>query len=46
MCPLLWVHYSPADAVPEVLKSADFVSERNGGNGAVREFIEWIVGNK
>lgn len=36
----------PADAVQEVLKLADFVSGRNGGNGAVREFIEWIVGNK
>lgn len=33
----------PADAVNEVIALADFVSERNGGNGAVREFIEYIV---
>lgn len=33
----------PADAVQRVIDLADFVSKRNGGNGAVREFIEWIV---
>lgn len=33
----------PADAVQKVIDLADFVSKRNGGNGAVREFIEWIV---
>lgn len=33
----------PADAVQKVINLADFVSKRNGGNGAVREFIEWIV---
>ena len=33
----------PADAVQKVVDLADFVSKRNGGNGAVREFIEWIV---
>lgn len=33
----------PADAVQRVVDLADFVSKRNGGNGAVREFIEWIV---
>lgn len=33
----------PADAVEEVKKIADFISENNGGYGAVREFIEWIV---
>ena len=32
----------PADAVQQVLAIADFVSSKNGGNGAVREFIEWI----
>lgn len=32
----------PADAVPEVKKISDFISCKNGGNGAVREFIEWI----
>lgn len=34
----------PADAVKEVIEIADFVSSHNGGNGAVRDFIEWIVG--
>ena len=32
----------PADAVPEVRSVADFASERDGGRGAVREFIEWL----
>lgn len=36
----------PNDAVKKVLELADFVAEHNGGNGAVREFIEWIVDNK
>lgn len=35
----------PADAVQEVIEVADFVSSKNGGDGAVREFIEWIVKN-
>ena len=33
----------PADAVKRVVDIADFVSSKNGGNGAVRDFIEWIV---
>lgn len=33
----------PADAVGKVKETADFISSRTGGNGAVREFIEWIV---
>jgi len=33
----------PADAAKEVTAIADFVSHKNGGDGAVREFIEWIV---
>lgn len=33
----------PADAVKKVLKIADFVSCEDGGDGAVRDFIEWIV---
>lgn len=32
----------PADAAKKVLQCADFVSSKNGGNGAVREFIEWL----
>ena len=33
----------PKDAVKEVLEISDFISSKGGGNGAVREFIEWIV---
>ena len=35
----------PADAVEKVRKVADFISEKKGGEGAVREFIEWLVKN-
>ena len=33
----------PKDAVARVVEVADFVSSRNGGDGAVREFIEWLT---
>lgn len=33
----------PADAVDEVLASADFVSSKNGGRGAVRELCDFIL---
>lgn len=33
----------PNDAIKKVKKIADFISTRNAGNGAVREFIEWYV---
>ena len=33
----------PADACDEVIDLADFVSKKDGGRGAVREFIEWLV---
>ena len=33
----------PADAVKEVKDVADFISNKDGGNGAVREFIEWLL---
>ena len=33
----------PADAVERVKEIADFISSRNGEDGAVREFIEWIT---
>lgn len=33
----------PSDAVKSVLEISNFVSSKTGGNGAVREFIEWIV---
>ena len=33
----------PKDAIHEVLEISDFVSDKNGGNGAVRSFIEHLV---
>ena len=33
----------PADSVNEVKDIAHFISEKNGGEGAVRDFIEWII---
>lgn len=33
----------PADAAESVKRLADFVSGSKGGNGAVREFIEYII---
>jgi 3-deoxy-D-manno-octulosonate 8-phosphate phosphatase (KDO 8-P phosphatase) len=33
----------PSDAVDEVKAACDFVSVKRGGEGAVRDFIEWIV---
>ena len=33
----------PADAVPEVLEAVDYVCKREGGRGAVREFIDSVV---
>lgn len=33
----------PSDAVNEVIEISDFVSVNNGGNGAVRDFIEFLV---
>lgn len=35
----------PQDAVDEIKNISDFISKRNGGNGAVREFIEWLTEN-
>lgn len=33
----------PSDAINQIKKSVDFVSDFVGGNGAVRDFIEWLV---
>lgn len=33
----------PADAVERVKEISDFVAFHNGGDGAVRDFIEWII---
>ncbi len=35
---------APADAVPEVRRAAQWISRRRGGDGAVREAIEWLLG--
>jgi 3-deoxy-D-manno-octulosonate 8-phosphate phosphatase (KDO 8-P phosphatase) len=35
----------PADAVPEVLAAVNYVCTRNGGRGAVREFISHLNSN-
>ena len=34
---------SPVDAVDSVKEIADFISKKRGGEGAVREFIEFIL---
>lgn len=34
---------TPKDSVTEILEIADFISTKNGGDGAVREFIEYIL---
>lgn len=33
----------PVDAAKSVLNISDFVSSKTGGNGAVREFIEYLI---
>ena len=33
----------PADAVERVKEISDFVALHNGGDGAVRDFIEWLI---
>ncbi len=33
----------PQDSAKKVLNISDFVSEHKGGDGAVRDFIEWIL---
>lgn len=32
----------PADASKEVIEIVDFIADHRGGNGAVRDFIDWI----
>ncbi len=34
---------APADAATEIIEKADFVSTKEGGRGAVREFLEFIL---
>lgn len=35
----------PTDAVKEVKAIADFISTKKGGDGAAREFVEWLINN-
>ena len=35
----------PADAVNTIKEIADFISIHKGGDGAVRDFIEWLITN-
>ena len=35
----------PSDAVEDVKKIVDYVCVNRGGDGAVREFVEWIISN-
>lgn len=37
------VAFAPADAVPEVAAAADYVMQRKGGAGAVRDAIEMLL---
>ena len=34
---------APADAMPEVLRVVHYWTNRRGGQGAFREFAEWIL---
>lgn len=36
----------PSNACDSVKKIANFISVREGGNGAVREFVEWLIKNE
>ncbi len=33
----------PRNAAKKVIEIADYVAEHNGGDGAVRDFIEWFI---
>ena len=33
----------PADAVEEIKSAADYICKAKGGEGAVREFAEWVI---
>ncbi len=36
----------PNDAIEEVKRISDYISSKKAGEGAVRDFIEWLVGEK
>lgn len=33
----------PADSVKAILNIAHYIADHNGGDGAVRDFIEWLL---
>lgn len=33
----------PKDSVDEIIEISNFISKKNGGNGAVREFLEFLL---
>jgi YrbI family 3-deoxy-D-manno-octulosonate 8-phosphate phosphatase len=35
---------SPADGLPDIVAAVDYVCQKKGGEGAVREIIEMILG--
>ena len=35
----------PADAVPTVKQEVSFICEHRGGDGAVRDFVEYLITN-
>lgn len=43
---LCGIRACPADAVSEVKAICDYISSKNGGDGAVRDFIEWLVNER
>ncbi|OAO79495.1 3-deoxy-D-manno-octulosonate 8-phosphate phosphatase [Geobacillus stearothermophilus] len=40
---LVGLSFAPANAVALVKENVDYVTERSGGHGAVREMIEFIL---
>lgn len=44
--PCVGLLLAPADAAPPLRRQADAVLERNGGDGAVRELVERILGRR
>lgn len=40
---LCYLKACPADAIDEVISIVDYICKSNGGNGAVREFIDLII---
>lgn len=43
MMALCGINGCPADAVQTVKQKCDYICTTNGGRGAVREFIEWLI---